>query len=836
MFKKSFAFTLLYVCAIHAMAQQTVVTGRVMEHGKNEPLPFVSIGLKGTTIGTTSDFEGNYKLTFTHTSDTLVFSYMGYVTLLKKIHTGKTQHLDVVLHPSAKMMKEVVIKPKLNPALRIVNKAIKMREVNDYTQLNNYQYQSYNKADVAMNNISEKMKQNKLLQPLKHLFDSVNQMRNEDGKFVLPIFVSETYSTYTYQANPSKSKEVIEATRATGFGINEGSYVLDMLGSSLLQFNFNENWMRIMGKDFISPLAANAHNYYLYTLRDSTFIDGVKCYEIKLEQRRASDLGFWGTMWIADSTFALRRISAELSASANINFVERLKIQQEQQPTTDGPWIPTKTRAIVELSRITENSSGFVAKLYRANTNVKVNQPINSDYFDVAIDRSSVQTQADSAYWQNHRPEALTDIEQQMINRIDSVKNLPVVRTYTEVIRIITEGYYQTGKVDWGPYIQLVNFNKVEGLRFRLGFRTNQLFSTNWYYRGYLAYGTKDQKIKYGLGVERILSQRKWTTLGLHYKNDNDMLGVTDPSSAPLVNFGAGNNNLFSALNMGSHHARINKTIDYRLVFIRQLSRDFTLRVSAQNTYFKPLGKFKFAYWENEGVPRLRQSFTYTAVSIDIRFAYKELLMNRGNRRFRVKLAQAPVTTLTFAQGFKHIASSNFRFSKIQLNFNQHLTTGFLGNADYNITAGKIIGKLPYPMLEVMRGNTTFIGADNNFNLMNLYEFVADEYIHAWYLQHFEGLFFNRIPVVKKWKLRNYAVVKAAYGNLSASNKSLLPPEQLGYLPINEFKNYTPYLEAGYGIENLFRFVTLGAVHRLTYLNNTRVRKWGINVGLVFNF
>ncbi len=834
---------LIFACFGFSLKAQTTVSGRVLEKGKNEPMPFVSVAFKGTTIGTTTDFEGNFKLKTTVDVDSLVVSFMGYKTITKKIQRGQAQHLVIEMQEESRMIKEVVIRPKLNPALRIVNKAVQNRKVNDYALLKSYEYDSYNKTDVSMNNISEKMKNNTLLKPLKALFDTANQMKNEDGKYILPIFISETQSRYFYNANPSKSKEIIHASNTMGFGINEGSYVLDLLGTSMLQFNFNENWMRILGKDFISPLASNSHSYYLYTLRDSTFIDGVKCYEIKLELRRSSDLGFLGTMWIADSTFALKRISAEISPNANLNFIERLKIQQEQEPTNTGQWLPMKTRAIVELARITDNTSGFVAKLYRANSNVTVNIPMPESFFDVAVERKENAAEKDSVFWSKSRPEEFSATEKQMANMIDSVKHLPVVKTYTEVIRLITEGYYQLPKVDIGPYIFLLNFNHVEGFRTRIGFRTNQSFSKNWYYKGYLAYGFRDEKFKYGVGVERVLSHRKWSTIGFHYKNDYDILGVTDPSSAPIFNFGAGNNQVFSALNMGSRHSRINRTIDYRLVFLKQLNRDFTVRLSLQNTYFKPTRAFNFAYVVDEELPvtstNLCSDFTYTAATVDVRFAYKELLVSKGINRLRVKLAKAPVITLTYSHGFKGVMKGNFEFNKVQLNFNQHITTGFLGNADYSITTGKIFGRLPYPMLEVMRGNMTFIGADNNFNLMNLYEFVADEYAYFWYTQHFEGLLFNRIPLVKKWKWRNYANIKAAYGHLSRANENAIPPKEATnppVMPINEFRNDKPYVEVGYGIENIFRFVTVGMVHRLTYLHNPHVRKWGVNVGLVFKF
>jgi len=823
-------------------AQQTVVKGKITERGKNEPMPFVSVAFKGTTIGTTTDFDGNYELKTTQPVDSVVFSFIGFVTQTKKIKRGEVNVFEVRMEPEARTMKEAVIRPRQNPAIPIMNKAIAMRKANNFANLTAYEFDSYNKTDVSLNNISDKLKNNKLLKPLKPLFDTTNQMRNEDGKYIVPIFISETQSRYFYHANPAKSKEIIKANNLIGFGVKEGSYVVDLLGSSLIQFNFNDNWMRFLAKDFISPIAANAQNYYFYTLRDSVDIDGLKCYEIKFELRRPSDLGFNGTVWVADSSFAIRRIIAEISSTANLNFIERLKLQQEQLPTSAGPWIPVKTRVIVELARVTDNTTGFVAKMYRANNNVLVNKLKPDGFFDVAIEREAYDLEKDSAFWQSVRPEQLTAVDQQMYNMIDSVKNLPVVKTYTEVIRVITEGFYQTDKIEFGPYIYIANYNKVEGLRLRAGFRTSQKFSQTWFYNGYLAYGFADDKIKYGFGVDYIINPKRWTTLGMSYKNDYDILGVTDPSSSPIQGFGSGGGYTLATLNMGAANSRINQTIDYRLTFLKQIHRDWTVRLTAQNTYFKPLGDFYFAYKLDETQPEtasnLSHDFSYTAVGVDFRFAYKEVLMPRGIRRMRVKLATAPVTTISYTRGIQGAAGGDFSFDKIQINFNQHITTGVLGNADYNITAGKIYGQLPYPMLEVMRGNNTVIYSDNNFSLMNLYEFVADEYMHFWYVQHFEGLFFNRIPVVKNWKLRNYALIKGAYGHLTNENKALIPQRNIGgkeLLPIYEFKN-EPYLEVGYGIENIFRFVTLGAVHRLTYLNNKDVRSWGINVGLLFQF
>jgi len=835
---RNFFFLIFFSVNLCVQAQEeTIVSGRIIEKGTNNTIPFVNIGFKGTKIGTTSDFEGNFTLKTSSASDTLIFSYIGYKVEKRKIKLGQKQYLNIELQSQSTDLREFVVHPGENPALKIIRKAQQMRSVNNQDNLKEYEFDSYNKVDVSMNNISEKMKRSMLFRPLKKLLDTSSQMKNEEGKYILPLFISESYSRYYQTSSPSKSKEIVKGSNITGIGVNQGSYVIDLLGASSMQFNFCNNWLRILGKDFISPIASGSMSYYIYTLTDSVYIDGIKCYKIKLNLRHEEDLGFLGTVWIADSTFAIKRIDVELSPNANVNFVDRMKIQQELQQTSQGAWLPVKIRMIFDVAELTKNSSGFIARLYRSNSSIEINKIKAPDFFNSTIERES--TEKDSVFWNKMRKEPFSKVENQMFKMIDSVKNVPVVKNYTDIIRLLLEGYYRSGKLDWGPYVFLLGYNKVEDFRFQLGFKTNQFFSENYQLRSHIAYGTHDQKIKYGFAGDYIFSKKHWTTLGASFKDDYDILGVTD-NNGSLIQKSA-TSNVFAAFSFLSPHARINRTIDTRINFVYQPKRDWTFHAYVQSTSFEPL--FNFAYKNNPDqlstFDNLKQNFTYTAGTIEARFAYKELMVVRGVERNRIARAKAPVFTISYSKGFKGIANGEYSFDKIQLNANQHISTGFLGNADYNITAGKIFGILPYPMLYIPAGNQTMFYSDNNFSLMNLYEFLADEYVYASYVQHFEGLFFNRIPLLKKWKLRNFALVKATYGTIQSDNKesiTFVNREGKPTEPITFFGNQ-PYVEVGYGIENIFKFITIGAYHRLTYIESSRkVRTFGINVGLRFTF
>lgn len=830
----------LFVGIPIAQAQTTIIKGVVTEKDRPESLPFVTIQLKGTRIGTSTDFEGKFLLKTDTRADSIVFSYVGYKTVTRKIKIGQVQELHIEMVPDVRSFSDVVILAGENPALRIIRKAAENKNQISQLNANCFSFNSYTKVDMAMTNVSEKMKESKVFKPLKSLFDTSAQMKNEEGKYILPVFISETYSTY-YQSNkPPLSKEIIKASDINGFLAEQGNVMLDLMGSSLLEFNFNQNWIRFLYKDFMSPIADNGTAFYKYTLYDSVEIDGLKCYKIKLGLRRPEDLGFVGTIWIADSSFALKRLDVEISPSANINFLDRLKIQQEMVPMPSGQWLPAKTRAIVDIAEATKNTSSFVAKMYRSNAGFSINEIKPPSFYDLLVERDEDMLNRDTAYWDSVRTEPFTKTERQMINMIDSVKNVPVVKTYLDIIQVIAEGYYVAGKIEIGPNVLLLGYNEVEHWRMRVGFRTNTDFSRKWFYQGYLAYGFNDAKWKYSAGITHIINPKRWTTLAGFYKNDYEIMGISDATTSQLHNAPSGN--IFTTLSFLSANARINYTQDYRLVFTIQPTRSWTFRTTLQHTYYDPRGSFVFAYKLNPSLPatpdNVSNDFSYTCATAELRFAFKEIMVNRGIERIRMQQSKFPAITALYSQGFKDIINGDFDFKKVQLNIQHHINTGFLGNADMSLTGGKVFGTLPYPLLEVPRGNASIFYNDMNFSLMNVYEFVSDEYWSFRYIQHFEGLFFNRIPYISEWKLRNFALVKSTHGSLSGLDRSLFSPineQGRAFSPVYEFKD-EPYIEVGYGIENLFRFIQLGVVHRLTYRDHVNARKWGINIGFSLNF
>ena len=153
-----------------------------------------------------------------------------------------------------------------------------------------------------------------------------------------------------------------------------------------------------------------------------------------------------------------------------------------------------------------------------------------------------------------------------------------------------------------------------------------------------------------------------------------------------------------------------------------------------------------------------------------------------------------------------------------------------MGWSKYSIEAGKIWGKVPYPLLKIHPGNETYVYDETAFNLMNYYEFISDQYVSFYYTHHFVGAFFNKIPVFRKRKWREFAQVKGVIGNVTKENLAF------SALPAGTYTTWKPYVEAGLGIENIFRIFRVDAVWRLSYYDHTNINKFGVLVSMQFDF
>jgi hypothetical protein len=158
----------------------------------------------------------------------------------------------------------------------------------------------------------------------------------------------------------------------------------------------------------------------------------------------------------------------------------------------------------------------------------------------------------------------------------------------------------------------------------------------------------------------------------------------------------------------------------------------------------------------------------------------------------------------------------------VGFNITQWFNVGTMGWTRYYIDAGKYFGTLPYPLLEVFPGNQTFYLDPQAFNTMRYFEFVADQYVTGIVTHHFQGLFLNHIPLLRKLKWREVATFKACWGNISEKNVQEIA------LPTDMRPLRFPYMEASVGVENIFKCLRVDLLWRMNYLDNPDATRLGI--------
>jgi hypothetical protein len=826
---------LTILCGGYAYAQETIISGKVTDAATGDPIPFANVAFKGTTIGATTDFDGKFLIKTSSPSDSIIASYIGYKPKVRVIKKGTTQVINFQLEEDVVRLKEIVFYSGENPAFEILRQVIKNKNEYDKRNLSAYECEAYTKIEIAIDNMSDKFRKRKVMQKISQVLDSVDRIAGEDGKPILPIFISENISKLYYRDNPKLKTETILHSKINGLGVEDGNMATQLIGSSFQEYNFYQNWLHILGKDFISPIADGGRLFYDYELSDSVYIGNHYCYRIDFTPKSPQDLAFNGTMWITKGDYALKQIDVSVGNEANLNFIEKIKIQQELEPTGEGPWFPSKSRVLIDVSEITNNTAGMLAKFYVSNKNLTINQPRETSFFTRTIvtdEKAYLNKEED--FWDSLRHEPLSETEKSVNRMIDTLRNIPVVKTYTDIIMILLDGYYDIGKIELGPYISTVVVNNIEGLRLQLGFQTNGKFSKSWVLGSQLAYGFKDERVKYSVNAKRIISKDRWTTVSVGVRSDLARIGVDDEALA--------DNYAFLAVQRFGNYRRGFYFDESRLNIQREFFKGFTQRMAFRFNTFTPTYDFLYYDLNDQTDPRQTYAtFQTSELILETRFARDEIFIQNETERWSLGTIKWPIITFRYTHGFSGIGGSDFDYNKFRLSYNQRLRWGALGWGDVLLSGEYIMDALPYPLLANHLGNETPVWSPVTYNLMNFGEFVSDSYVSFQYKHNFEGLFLNRIPLMRKLKWRLVGTANVLYGGLSQKNLALIPqpdddlPDDVTVLKTSSLDWKKPYVELGYGVENIFKFFRIDFVHRLSYLNydsEVKIRKFGVLLGV----
>lgn len=808
--------TLLSTAFSALKAQKTIVSGKVIDAETKEALPFVNLIFQNTKTGMSTDIDGNYYVETYYASDTIICSYLGYAVQKKKVKMDQTQVINFELVSSNVELEEVVIKYKGNPAHAILEKVYANKAANNREKYDYYNYEVYNKVQFDLNNVTEDFKNKKIFNKFQFIFDYIDTTGEKD---YLPMFMTESLSDYYYRRDPQDEKEIIMAAEVSGTS-NES--ITQFLGDMYQNVNIYENYLNVFSKSFVSPIADFGKRFYRYYLIDSLMVDGSYCYQIDFVPRQAQEPVFTGTMYIADTTYAVKKISANMSANANINFINSFEVNQTYTKAEGKYWMLKQDHLLVDFT-VGENIMGLYGRKSTSYKNFKINEPMPDEFYS-GVEDVIVKEDAHNkgkAFWESSRHDTLTVSQKGIYQMVDSVKNIPAFRSLVDLIQLFFTGYKEVGLFEIGPYYKLYSFNEQEGHRIRFGGRTSNNFSKRIMFNGYMAYGFLDDVVKYSGGLKYMLDKDPRQVVELQYTYDLEQLGKSQNSFST--------DNILSSFLRTNPANKLTFVQEYYGSYFMEWIRGFSNKLILRRRDMEPSGKLNYFKPNPEGTFTDIQHVKTSEVSLYTRFAHKEKFVEGEFDRLSLG-SKYPVLEAQASFGVKGLFRGDYEYQKIELAVSDEFNVMTMGEMEYRITGGKIFGTLPYPLLEIHNGNESYFYDELSFNLMNFYEFISDEYVTLMMTHHFDGFFLNKIPLLRKLKWREVVTLNSVWGNLSQKHQQeLIFPDEVHTLDI-------PYVEAGVGIENIFKFIRIDAMWRLTYLDHPNTSNFGIRGAFEFTF
>ena len=810
--------SLVFAC-VDAKAQRTLVTGHVIETESQEPIPFANVYFKDSKIGATTDEYGNYRIETYYPTDSLIVSVLGFKRQAQRVKPDKAQVLDFKLEVAGISLGPVNIvadKKTKDPAVELMKKVVRNKAANNREKLEAYEYDVYNKIEFDMNNINEKFTNQKVMKPFDFVFDNMDTT-SEDKPF-LPIFLTESSSRYFYRKNPKSSMEIINATKVAGV---KNESVSQLLGDMYQNTNVYHNYVDAFGKSFVSPLSDFGMVSYKYFLMDSAFIDKQWCYKVTFIPRRKGELVFEGDMWIHDTTYALKQIQANIMEDANINWINTFSVYQEYDQVEDEIWMMTKENVVIDFN-ISNKSIGFYGRKTTMYSDFIINEPKDNSFYSTFnnIKVADGASDFDDEYWNEKRPEKLSENEYRVYEMVDTIQQIRAFRTYVDIITLFVNGHYEMKYVDLGPYFTAFSFNQVEGARLRFGGRTNSDFSTRLELSGYLAYGLKDERFKYNAASRYFISKSPRQIAHVSLRQDLEQLGQS-------ANAWRTDNILSSVFRRAPF--RFNAYEEYKSGYEIEYFPGFSTKFELSSKDLWSVGDVLFQQRATDGSLDDINRIKTTEFGFSLRFAYREQFINGNLDRYSLG-TKYPIFEFNARIGINGFLGGAYDYQRLTFRISDRIPINPIGQSEFILEVGKIWGTVPYPLLQMFPGNQTYFYDEFAYNLMNYYEFISDEWVTLFYTHHFNGLLFNKVPLMRKLNWREVATLRSAMGGLSNAHGNELE------FPTNLYSLKKPYFEAGIGIENILKIFRVDALWRLSYLNNPNVVPFGVRLTFQIEF
>ena len=825
------------------MAQQstvTQITGLVRDSVTHEGVALASISLVGTTEGTLATEKGGFTINTRAEFSKLRVTAMGYKAKEVDVKTGRGSVVLVDLAPTGVELDEVVVRrgkekysKKNNPAVEMIKKLRARRDDNDPRQYPHYGYSQYERMMLGfgdLDNLIGKPEERKWI-------DEFADTSLLTGKRILPVSIKETVARDYYSQSPEYHKQIILGTKSAGIDERiDQENVKKVLDDFMGEIDIFQNDVTLLTNRFVSPLSRIAVDFYKFYLNDTVMVDGERCAVLSFVPFTPQTFGFLGRLYasLEDTTMFIKRVSMGVPHDINLNYVERMSIEQDFERSPNGARLKVRDNVEVSFKIMPGLPEVFARRetVYRGHNFERPEGGVFNFKAERAVEGSAAYMPDE--FWQEYRPANAHTTAATMKGLMQRLRGSKLFYWAEQVVVVLVNGYIPTAKeskLDIGPLNTLVSGNSLEGVRLRLGGMTTVNLSRHWFARGYLAYGTRDKKFKYMGSLEYSFMPKKSLdqefpihSVRLTHKYDVDKLA----QHYLYTN----QDNVFLTLRRHKD-VRMQYLRTTRLEYRREWYNHLSIALGIEHNVHEATQYVPFVY--NDGTSR--QRYTQAGFTAQLRFAPGETFYQARSYRIPINM-DAPIVTLTQTYMPKGFMGSLHEVNKTEIGLQKRFWFSAFGYADVIVKGEKVWSKVAYPDLLMPNVNLSYTIQPESYTLMKPMEFINDQAL-SWDLTYWgNGILMNRLPLIKRLRLREVLTLRGIWGSLSDKNNPALNGDIFQFpsdVSCRAMGN-EPYIEAGVGIDNILTILRVDYVWRVTYRDNAGIDRRGIRIQLHFNF
>ena len=840
---------LLTFFGLSAAAQ--FITGTVIDAETGEGIPYASVVYKGHNVAVISDEDGHYRID-RHNGWNITYSAVGYKTQVVEIDYDTRNRMDIKLSPDGGQVAEVTVKSKRvrysrknNPAVDLMRKVIEKKKETDLANHDYYRYEKYEKLTLAANDLTPAMLEKKPFSSTPWLLEQV-EVCKYNLKMILPLSVDETASEIVYRKSPQSKKTYIKGQQSSGINdlFQTGDILNIVMKDVFTDVDLYDDQIRLLQYPFTSPIGKDAIAFYRFYIVDTVAVarQGLEvadsCIHLHFLPNNQMDFGFRGDIYILkDSSYHVRRCELTLPKQSSVNFVKNMRIEQEFEQLSNGEWVLTQDDAITELSFAKFLQEAIVIRTTRYSDYSFRELPkrlFKGARTEIREPDAGMQSKQ---FWNKYRQVELTKSEESMGGFVENIQKIKGFKYIMYGLNALIENSIETGdpnKIDIAPVNTILSRNQIDGWRSRLSLKTTANLNKRFFAEGYYGHGWGSHKNYYNGAltysfIDKVYMPWEYPKRTLKLESTYD---ISSPSDRYLP---TDKDNFLVAFKW----AGINKmTINNRqkLSFEYEMYGGLRTTVSLKAEEYEACGAMSFQTLDKpridyDGLKPNHEFMRTTELFAELRFAPSETYINSKQRRVTIN-HDAPSMSVSHTFGFKNVLGGQYNSNFTEAKLYQRFWLNSWGKVDLHLKAGIQWNKVPYMLLIHPAANQSFVIEEELFNLINNMEFLNDRYLSGMLSWDMNGKFFNRVPLLKKLKWREYFAVNMLWGDLSDKNNPDKNPgdPMLMYFPegCHVMNPKVPYFEVIAGVHNIFKIFHVEYVRRLNYLSLPTSERWGI--------